>query len=440
MLVKAASIGVNNPLSSKIKYTNRKRVPFALKTKKIFKQNRYGLKTMSLSKKFRFITPRKNQYFLRYGLRHDNYKILLLSTLLNKKENIKNIFFFKFINWVLSFFDLRLHFIFNKGNRMVKHKKVKLVLTHGKQRKVIKIEKVSFYYQDLILVYLRLLNLAFSLLKYHKKSALKHHYNIYYMFRCFKHMYYRTFMRKQLKKEIIALNHFSQFSLKGFKLGKGTALLKQYLHNIYNKKVELNLVNLKYLHMNSDNLVKAFIIKLKKNKINLKRVLKNSMKLVKIPKIKYLAVENKRKTFNLDIYKGITANGIADTRNYREFLEKPSIPVDFYTTGVKHKYNGLSEIEIKNVLNSIKYKLVTGIRLEAKGRLTNRFTASRALFRFKYKGSLKNLDYLNHTDLKINYPTYYLTRNQNKPNLQSTYGGTRRRIGTFGVKGWISSN
>ena len=44
----------------------------------------------------------------------------------------------------------------------------------------------------------------------------------------------------------------------------------------------------------------------------------------------------------------------------------------------------------KIVLNNIKYKKVTGVRLEAAGRLTKRYTASRSIFKVKYKGNLVN--------------------------------------------------
>lgn len=49
---------------------------------------------------------------------------------------------------------------------------------------------------------------------------------------------------------------------------------------------------------------------------------------------------------------------------------------------------------IKGVLRSIKYKWVTGARIEAKGRLTKRYAASRAVFKYKYRGTLRNLERL----------------------------------------------
>ena len=44
------------------------------------------------------------------------------------------------------------------------------------------------------------------------------------------------------------------------------------------------------------------------------------------------------------------------------------------------------------VFSKLKYKNVTGFRLEAKGRLTRRFTASRSVSKVRYKGNLLNID------------------------------------------------
>jgi regulatory protein YycI of two-component signal transduction system YycFG len=47
-----------------------------------------------------------------------------------------------------------------------------------------------------------------------------------------------------------------------------------------------------------------------------------------------------------------------------------------------NKHNLNSNL-IDYVLNSLKYKNIGGVRLEAKGRLTRRFTASRSIFKIK---------------------------------------------------------
>jgi hypothetical protein len=71
--------------------------------------------------------------------------------------------------------------------------------------------------------------------------------------------------------------------------------------------------------------------------------------------------------------------------------------------------------------------------LEAKGRLTRRFTASRSVFKIKWKGSLKNIDssYKGLSSIML--------RGQVKPNLQYSIVNSKTRNGAFGLKGWISS-
>ena len=108
----------------------------------------------------------------------------------------------------------------------------------------------------------------------------------------------------------------------------------------------------------------------------------------------------------------------------------------------------LLEIKAKreSVLNSLKYKWVTGIWLQGKGRLTRRFTASRSLFKLKYKGNLRNMNnskeigYSKDADFLKRTPSTVMLRGQIIPNIQYTYTRSKRRIGAFGVKGWISSN
>jgi hypothetical protein len=75
-----------------------------------------------------------------------------------------------------------------------------------------------------------------------------------------------------------------------------------------------------------------------------------------------------------------------------------------------------------------------GIRLETKGRLTKRYRADRALFKVKWKGGLKNID-SSYKGLSS-----VLLRGNLRSNLQYTKLKSKTRIGSFGIKGWISGN
>jgi hypothetical protein len=76
---------------------------------------------------------------------------------------------------------------------------------------------------------------------------------------------------------------------------------------------------------------------------------------------------------------------------------------------------------------------MAGVRLEAKGRLTRRFTASRSVFKVKWKGSIKNLD---SSYKKL---SSVILRGHAKSNVQYTLINSKTRNGAFGLKGWISS-
>ena len=170
--------------------------------------------------------------------------------------------------------------------------------------------------------------------------------------------------------------------------------LKKYIEKIYNKNVEFNLVNLRRFYLNSDILSESITIKIRKNRRKLLKYLNTLKRKVK--------VRNKKNIF------------------YQSILNK--------LNNVDKKY--LEEV----VLRNIKYKHVTGFRLETRGRLTRRYTASRSVSKLRYKGNLLNID-SSYRGLSS-----VLLKGNQKSNLQHTKLKSKTRIGSFGIKGWISSN
>jgi hypothetical protein len=171
--------------------------------------------------------------------------------------------------------------------------------------------------------------------------------------------------------------------------------LKKYLEKIYNKNVEFNLVNLKRFYLNSDILSESLILKIRKNRRKILKFLNTLKRKVKI--------HNKK-----NIY-------------YQPVLNKLNINLD---------KKSLQKI----VLNNIKYKHVTGFRMEASGRLTRRYTASRSISKLRYKGNLLNID-SSYRGLSS-----VLLKGNLKSNLQYTKLKSKTRIGSFGLKGWVSGN
>lgn len=84
------------------------------------------------------------------------------------------------------------------------------------------------------------------------------------------------------------------------------------------------------------------------------------------------------------------------------------------------------------IYKSIGYKNMGGIRLEVKGRLTKRYRADRSIYSLKWKGGLKNID------SSFRGLSSVLFRGNSKSNVTYSIAKSKRRIGAFAVKGWIS--
>ena len=180
------------------------------------------------------------------------------------------------------------------------------------------------------------------------------------------------------------------------------------VRKLYKKNIELNIVNLKYFYFNSDIFSQPLVLKLKKER----RLLKYLKRLKRKMKIKPIKLNDKpNRFFNLiNLY--IVNKDI--TNNLLKSLMEENLTIS----------NNLKKI----VLHNIKYKRVSGLRLEASGRLTKRFTASRSKHKSIYTGNLENY----YSSIKHN-PSVVL-RGYSKPNLQYTILHSKTRIGSFGIK------
>jgi hypothetical protein len=212
-------------------------------------------------------------------------------------------------------------------------------------------------------------------------------------------IYYTRFIKKSFKrlkfymyyKQILYINKakFENSYLQG---------LINLVRNIFNKNVEFNIINLKYFYFNSKIFSQPLELKLKKKR-NVLRYLKVLIRKAKIKKVKL----------------------VEKTKNFFNFNNLDSD--NFIQNNTKSK--NLKKI----ILSNLKYKRVSGVRLQAAGRLTRRFSASRSQCRTKYKGNLENV----YSSFK-GYPIPVL-RGNDKGNLQYTVINSTSRVGAFGVKG-----
>ena len=203
--------------------------------------------------------------------------------------------------------------------------------------------------------------------------------------------------------------------------------LNNILMRIFNKKIELNIISLKSFVYNSDIFTKSLSIKLKKRKYySIFKGMKGIINKVKLPNVNtiierknlkknkdYLLVDNCYKNNNLSSNKNLFYN---------------------FNTNIQKKNNFMTnEKEIfESLLNSIKYKNIGGLRLEIKGRLTKRYRADRALYKLNWVGGLKNIE------SSFNRLSSILYRGYMNPNVTYSISKSKRRVGAFAAKGWVS--
>jgi hypothetical protein len=251
--------------------------------------------------------------------------------------------------------------------------------------------------------------------------------NLIYKYKHYETLFYKSFITKSISKDRLKKFYLKKLGFNKRKFEHSFLVpFNKLLNKIYNKKVEFNLVKLKYFYLNSDIFSQAIAIKIKKNK-KLLKIFKTSLNLVKLPFLNKF----KSKVVSDKLY--ITSfTGKLKYFDAINFYSKNKTGVDVlqqflqvFNNKKKHTFNYIESA----VLNSIKLKAVNGVRFEASGRLSRRFTASRSLFKFKYKGSLKNIN-----SSYRGLPSVLL-RGHVRPNIQYTNITSKTLNGSFGLKG-----
>lgn len=191
--------------------------------------------------------------------------------------------------------------------------------------------------------------------------------------------------------------------------------LSNYISKYYGKKVEFNIVNLQHVSKNVDIFTEIFMLKMKKGKrsplivmrrllakIRIKQVMNSLLERGRVQKtVNYDLVENKFKNKTLSLIlstkgsplipnplgdKGYATDGVNKILN--DLYLKNSILASFSDQSKDleniSESKAIDNLRIRDiVLDNIKYKETGGVKLEVKGRLTKRYRADRALYKFK---------------------------------------------------------
>jgi hypothetical protein len=332
-----------------------------------------------------------NRIFISKGeFKHTNNKVIITLYIYNKQKNnyllkLKKRYINKFLKNILSF----------KNNNVIKS------LSSGVNRKNIlsnklillkKLKKISIN-GTLALIDANLFKpkVARILKELHQKRKV----NKFKVVSKYVNKFYKKFVKKSLRRLFI-YTYYRRLIFVNKSRFNYTYLqfIKDKLQVLFNKNIEFNFINLKYFYLNSNILSESILLKIRKNRRRLMRHLSNLEKKVIIKKKRVIL---------------------------GELIKKENLNTK------KYFYN--NRLLYKNIIKNLKYKHITGFRLEANGRLNKRYTASRSINKLKYKGNLLNID-SSYKGLSS-----ILLRNNLNSNLQYTKLNSKTRIGSFGLKG-----
>ena len=233
--------------------------------------------------------------------------------------------------------------------------------------------------------------------------------------------------------------------------------LSQYISKYYGKKVEFNIVNLKSIAYHVDFFTEILTSKIKKERTSAIWKMNDLLSKVVLPKVNMI-IERGRIEKDVDLelvdnqYKNLNISSIINSNNNNDLLKdslnkllnnvynKTSLESKLIFLSPSGGSGGLSSgsgnnenLNIRDIiLDNINYKNMGGAKLIVKGRLTKRYRADRAVYKLKWKGGLKNIDSAFKGLSTVQYLGYQ------DSNVTKSSSVSKRRIGSFGVRVWIS--
>lgn len=275
--------------------------------------------------------------------------------------------------------------------------------------------------------------------------------------------YVQAFVSKFLRKEIVSV-YFKQlirFNKLKFE-DKYVLFLKNELRKVYNKEIEFNFVNLKYLYLSNSIFSSTLVTKIRNRKNRFLKVLKDSLLMFNSPPVNRRAIYdeiynkkmvvqnhglqsvlNESRMQNITIKSSLDVNSIKNENNLNitgyDVLDKSLLKLmpkaDLELVDKRGAlYTDYHKDKLSNVITGLKHKSVNGIRIEIAGRLTKRNTAARSLFKLRYKGNIRNMD---SSDKGL---STVMLRGHAKSNVDFGIYKSKIRIGSYGFKGWISTS
>lgn len=234
------------------------------------------------------------------------------------------------------------------------------------------------------------------------------------------------YLINQYSKQLLYLKYKQKMLSHEFKYNEiSLSTTIRFIQNLYNKKIELNIITLKYFWLSSSILLQILTAKIKNpnNRGKYLFPLNYAMDKIKVPILS-------RHQFSGEIKPYV---GIQNVRlNLFNYNQKDYLNEFILSNNVKSKVWSENNID-GLVLSNLENKVVAGVFLKIAGRLTKRYKAQRAVQKLAFKGTLKNV-YSAHRNYSSSLSKGYSNINIEKAAISSNV-----RIGAFGLTGWIAS-
>lgn len=223
------------------------------------------------------------------------------------------------------------------------------------------------------------------------------------------------------------------YSLNQFKFNKSRLLSKltYLLEQIIGKKIQYHIVNLKSITYHPDIFTDLLALKVKKERLSPNRRMLNVLHKARL--LEKNRIQERSKAQNSDKidvfrdkYRDLKIISHMKNKDFSQLLNT-------ILKKIHNKKNiATNDRKIHNMIfHSIGYKHLSGIKLKVSGRLTKRYRADRAKQVLKWKGGLKNIDSSFKGLSTVSF------RGNTNSNVSYSWSKSKRRIGSFAVKGWI---
>ena len=244
--------------------------------------------------------------------------------------------------------------------------------------------------------------------------------------------YINSYLYKLMQKEITSISIRQLNYIEKSKVNNVYLLgLVNVLESVYKKKVVFNFVSLKHIYNNASILSQSLVIKLKNKSNNPSKVLIKALDMFKIPKIN-------RFTFNKNYNKKVFLESAKLNDNWSgdklpDVLPSKDVLEELITRPSNYNLDAFRSYDINQILNILKFKFTSGVRIAIAGRLTKRNTAERSIHKLRYKGNIRNMD---SSDKGLSTT---LVRGFSNSNLFINKSSGKVRTGSFGVKTMVNT-